>query len=80
MVVGDENSVQEYVIFSFGVDVIYYFLVGYYVKGMNMVISGQVRVIVGIELVYKQGSMFQYYFLYLIFLIVVQEVYFLMIL
>ncbi|CNH99272.1 fimbrial protein [Yersinia pekkanenii] len=53
MVVGDENSVQEYVISSSGEDVTHYFLAGYYAKGMNTVTPGQVRATAGIELVYK---------------------------
>ncbi|CNH06400.1 fimbrial protein [Yersinia aldovae] len=53
MVVGDENSVQEYVISSSGEDVTHYFLAGYYAKGTNAVTPGQVRATAGIELVYK---------------------------
>ncbi|ADZ42091.1 TPA: fimbrial protein [Yersinia enterocolitica] len=53
MVVGDENSVQEYVISSSGADVTHYFLAGYYAKGTNTVTPGQVRATAGIELVYK---------------------------
>ncbi|ELI7924582.1 fimbrial protein [Yersinia enterocolitica] len=53
MVVGDENSVQEYVISSSGEDVTHYFLAGYYAKGTNTVTPGQVRATAGIELVYK---------------------------
>lgn len=53
MVVGDENSVQEYVISSSGEDVTHYFLAGYYAKGTNTVTPGQVRTTASIELVYK---------------------------
>ncbi|CQD43256.1 fimbrial protein [Yersinia mollaretii] len=53
MFVGDENSVQEYVISSSGEDVTHYFLAGYYAKGTNAVTPGQVRTTAGIELNYK---------------------------
>ncbi|MDN0096453.1 fimbrial protein [Yersinia rohdei] len=53
MVVGDENSVQEYVISSSGEDITHYFLASYYAKGTNTVTPGQVRTTAGIELVYK---------------------------
>ncbi|AHK21772.1 fimbrial protein [Yersinia similis] len=53
MFVGEENSVQEYVIPATGEDITHYFLAGYYAKGTNAVTPGQVKATAGIELVYK---------------------------
>jgi type 1 fimbria pilin len=53
MVVGDGNSVQEYVIPATGDDITHYFLASYYAKGTNAVTSGLVKATAGIELVYK---------------------------
>lgn len=53
MVVGGENSVQEYIIPATGEGITHYFLAGYYAKGTTAVTPGQVNATAGIELVYK---------------------------